>query len=123
MYWMTCHFHFPASNIPHICSNLMLLSRPSVQVFCDFHLTSFRKFFGPSCIEFISWILCLYLISLLYFAEGHPLTGSWERTHQRQISKHFSKMYLLYIFPSIRILKTLLRVHRCVIKYVHLQWD
>lgn len=60
-YWMINHFHFPAQNLPHICSNLTLLSRPFVQVFFYFHLLSFRNFCWHSCVEPISWILCLPL--------------------------------------------------------------
>lgn len=85
-YWMINHFHFPAQNLPHICSNLTLLSRPFVQVFF-YRLEIFVD--TPVLNPFPGFYVFLFLILLSYFAEEHPLVVSWERMHPRQISKDF----------------------------------
>ena len=48
-----------------------------------------RNFLDAPVLKPFPWNLCLSLLSLLYFVEAYPLVVSWERIHQRQISKDF----------------------------------
>ena len=52
-----------------------------------------RNFLDPPVLNPFPWNLCLFLLSLLYFVEAYPLVVSWERIHQRQISKDFQQMH------------------------------